>query len=124
MAAKREDLFPEHNKARYGENRRARPLFLPNLLRDQRFKDTNQDHAYEIICKWADIESSGKLDEMKETAIEGEFSRRFLAKPSATLFSPTIRKTGTFSKNSPSTEASQTLQSASSPLAKSRRFVP
>jgi len=73
MAAKREDLFPEPNKARQGENRRARPLFLPNLLCDQRFKNTNQDHAYEIICKWADIESSGKLDEMNETAIEGEF---------------------------------------------------
>jgi hypothetical protein len=75
MAAKREDLFPEPNKARQGENRRARPLFLPNLLRDQRFKDTNQDHAYEIICKWADIESSGKLDPMKETSIEGEFCK-------------------------------------------------
>ncbi|MDD5327132.1 MAG: N-6 DNA methylase [Phycisphaerae bacterium] len=79
MAAKREDLFPELNKAHYGENRRARPLFLPSLLekesRDNRLKGPNQDHAYEIICKWADIESSGKLDPMKETAIEGEFCR-------------------------------------------------
>jgi type I restriction-modification system DNA methylase subunit len=78
MAAKQEGLFPEDNKARYGENRRARPLFLPNLLRDQHYKDTNQDHAYEIICKWADIESSGKLDPMKETSIEGEFCKEIL----------------------------------------------
>jgi hypothetical protein len=79
MAAKQEDLFPESNKARYGENRRAHPLFLPALLeseaRDQRLKGSNQDHAYKIICKWADIESSGKLDPMKETAIEGEFCK-------------------------------------------------
>jgi hypothetical protein len=79
MAAKQEGLFPEFNKARYGENRRARPLFLPALLekesRDQRLKSPDQDHAYEIICKWADIESSGKLDPMKETSIEGEFCK-------------------------------------------------
>jgi len=88
MAAKREEgLFQEPNKARDGENRRARPLFLPNLLRDQRFKDTNQDHAYEIICKWADIESSGKLDEMNETAIEGEFLKEVFGEAlSYTLF--------------------------------------
>jgi hypothetical protein len=79
MAAKQEGLFPELNKARYGENRRARPLFLPALLekesRDQRLKGPDQDRAYEIICKWADIESSGKLDPMKETSIEGEFCK-------------------------------------------------
>jgi len=27
------------------------------------------------MCKWADIESSGKLDKMKETALEGEFCK-------------------------------------------------
>jgi len=79
MAAKQEGLFQEHNKARYGENRRSRPLFLPALLEreshDQRLKGPDQDHAYEIICKWADIESSGKLDQMKETSIEGEFCK-------------------------------------------------
>ena len=79
MAAKQEGLFPEFNKARYGENRRSRPLFLPALLEreasDQRLKGTEQDRAYEIILKWADLESSGKLDQMKETSIEGEFCK-------------------------------------------------
>lgn len=79
MAAKQEGLFPEFNKARYGENRRSRPLFLPALLvseaSDKRLKGPDQDNAYEIICKWSDIESSGKLDQMKETSIEGEFCK-------------------------------------------------
>jgi hypothetical protein len=54
-------------------------LFLPALLeresRDQRLKSPDQDRAYEIICKWADIESKGKLDPMKETNLEGEFCK-------------------------------------------------
>jgi hypothetical protein len=79
VTPKGEHLFPELNKSRYGEARRLRPLFLPALLekeaRDKRLKSPDQDHAYEIICKWADIESSGKLDQMKETTIEGEFCK-------------------------------------------------
>jgi len=77
MTVKGEGLFPELNPARYGENRRARPLFLPNYLkadsRDNRLKGKAQDNAYEIICRWADLESSGKLEKEKETALEGEF---------------------------------------------------
>jgi len=79
MTPKGEHLFPELNKARYGESRCLHPLFLPALLEreshDQRFKGPDQDHAYEIICKWADIESKGKLDKMKETSLEGEFCK-------------------------------------------------
>jgi len=79
MTPKGEHLFPEINKARYGEDRRSRPLFLPALLEeesgDQRLKGSRQDRAYRIVCKWADLESSGKLNKMKETAIEGEFCK-------------------------------------------------
>ena len=79
MTPKGEHLFPELNKARYGEARQLRTLFLPSLLEqeshDQRLKDADQDLAYEIIRKWADIESSGKLDQMKETSIKGEFCK-------------------------------------------------
>jgi hypothetical protein len=77
MTPKDEPLFPILNKARYGESRRARPLFLPRFLQaPQKFLEGPElDRAYEIICKWADIESSGKLNEMKETAIEGEFCK-------------------------------------------------
>jgi hypothetical protein len=79
VTPKSEHLFPELNKARYGESRCLHPLFLPALLeresQDQRLKGPDQDRAYEIICKWADIESKGKLDPMKETNLEGEFCK-------------------------------------------------
>jgi len=77
MTPKGEHLFPQSNKARYGEARRARPLFLPRFLQaPQKFLEgPDLNRAHKIICKWADIESSGKLDKMKETAIEGEFCK-------------------------------------------------
>jgi hypothetical protein len=77
MTPKGEHLFPEPDKARYGESRRSRPLFLPRFLQaPQKFLEGPElNRAHEIICKWADIESSGKLNEMKETAIEGEFCK-------------------------------------------------
>jgi hypothetical protein len=79
VTPKGEHLFPELNKARYGEGRRLHPLFLPNLLleesRQKKLEGKEQDHAHEIIYKWADLESSGKLSEMNETAIEGEFCK-------------------------------------------------
>ncbi len=72
-----EHLFPQQNAARYGSNRRKRPLFLPNQLKDRaadkRLEGLAQDKAHEIICKWADLESSGKLQKEKETSLEGEF---------------------------------------------------
>ncbi|MHC4620754.1 MAG: Eco57I restriction-modification methylase domain-containing protein [Planctomycetota bacterium] len=77
MAAKAEPLFPEPNTARYGDNRRKRPLFLPNYLKvesqDNRLKGARQDKALEIILKWAQLESSGKLEKEKETTLEPEF---------------------------------------------------
>jgi hypothetical protein len=77
MTPKGEHLFPELNKARYGESRRLRPLFLPRFLHaPQKFLEgPDLNRAHEIICKWADIESSGKLEKMKETNIEGEFCK-------------------------------------------------
>ena len=77
MAKKEEYLFPKLNTARYGEKRRQRPLFLPKYLenesRDNRLKGEAQEKAYQIICNWADLESSGKLEKEKETTLEGEF---------------------------------------------------
>jgi hypothetical protein len=73
----KKDLFPAPNKARYGEARRSRPLFLPRFLHSpQKFLEGPElNRAHEIICKWADIETSGKLEKMKETAIEDEFCK-------------------------------------------------
>ncbi len=70
-------LFPEIHPSRYGESHRRRNLFLPRDLKgkstDQRLRGESQEQAHKIILKWADMESSGKLEEQKETAIEGEF---------------------------------------------------
>ncbi|MBN2181991.1 MAG: N-6 DNA methylase [Sedimentisphaerales bacterium] len=77
MTPKGEHLFPELNKARYGEARRYRPLFLPNLLKEPKkfLEGEDQNCAHDVLCKWADIESSGKLEKMNETSIEGEFCK-------------------------------------------------
>lgn len=63
MTPKGEHLFPEMDKARYGEARRSRPLFLPRLLQEPKkfLEGPELNRAHEIICKWADIESGGKL---------------------------------------------------------------
>jgi hypothetical protein len=92
MTPKGEHLFAEMNKARYGENRRARPLFLPNVLQQESLHkgldDKEQQRAYEIICKWADMESTGKVDPRKETALESEFLTEVFGKALGyTLFS-------------------------------------
>lgn len=77
MKENQELLFPELNKARYGESRQHRSLFLPKFLSEQsidyRLRGESQENAYKIICKWADLELSGKLGRKKETMLEGEF---------------------------------------------------
>ena len=78
VTPKGEHLFSESTKARYGEQRQTRSLFLPNLLQQESSKKilwAQVEDAHQIICKWADIESSGKLNKMNETAIEGEFCK-------------------------------------------------
>ncbi len=71
------ELFPEINAARYGDGRPHRNLFLSRRLAeeggDRRLEGPQQDHAHEIICKWADLESSGKLANRNETTLEAEF---------------------------------------------------
>jgi len=78
VTPKGEHLFSESTKARYGEQRQTRSLFLPNLLQQESSKKilwAQVEDAHQIICKWADIESKGKLNKMNETAIEGEFCK-------------------------------------------------
>ncbi len=77
MTPKQEHLFGELNTARYGDDRRKRPLFLPGKLREQSrsklLAGPARDRAYEIMVRWADLESSGRLETQNETALEGEF---------------------------------------------------
>lgn len=92
MSKKQEHLFPEFNTARLGDSPRLRHLFLPAYLetesRDHRLKGLAQDNAYQIILKWADLESSGKLEKKNEIALEGEFLTEVFGKALGyTLFS-------------------------------------
>lgn len=58
------------------ENPRRRSLILPRYLKEEAdkaiYRGTRQDRAYEIVQKWADLESQGHLDQ-KETAIDADF---------------------------------------------------
>lgn len=77
MSAKQEFLFRKMDPARYGEHRQKRPLFIPARLKeeslDNRLGDGRRERAYEIIVKWADLESRGKLQTQKESNVEAEF---------------------------------------------------
>ena len=70
------ELFPEMNAATHGNGSRRERLILPKLLtqagHDMRLR-SEQDRAYPILLKWADLETSGKLQRMKETTLQGEF---------------------------------------------------
>lgn len=70
-------IFPEFDKPSYGADRRRQSLFIPSFLKDAavdyRLRGTEQDDAFKIIKKWAELESSGKLEKMSETKLEGEF---------------------------------------------------
>jgi hypothetical protein len=97
MNPNQETLFPRDHKARYGENRLQRSLFLPKLLKidsaDTRLEDETQKQAFKIIEKWANLEESGKLAKKNETALEGEFLTDVFGKALGyTLFSENLRE--------------------------------
>ena len=78
MARKQDEvLFPEFDGARYGDSHRRRNLFLQKFLEmystDFNLENQAKKHAHEIIVKWAELESSGKLKKKKEDTLKGEF---------------------------------------------------
>lgn len=70
-------LFEEQERLLVRSIRRQRALFIPRFLRDAamnaQLQDAAQDKAYEIVVRWADRESSGRLDKDKETTIDTQF---------------------------------------------------
>jgi hypothetical protein len=73
-----EQLFPELDKTRYGENLRRKKLILPTPLaehvKNKQITDVPAFYAaYEIFCRWADLEKSGKLSSQMESNLESEF---------------------------------------------------
>ena len=77
MVASQKGLFAELEPQRNGNGRRVQRLFVPKVLRDaadSRLLNTpEQDEAYKTICKWAELESSGKIFTRSESTLQGEF---------------------------------------------------
>lgn len=70
-------LFEAQERQLERRIRRQRALFIPRLLHEAAMnvplKDAAQDRAHEIVVRWADRESSGRLDKDKETTIDTQF---------------------------------------------------
>jgi len=70
-------LFDEQVRRLERRIRRQRALFIPHLLRDAalslRLRNEAQDRAFAIALDWANLESSGRLTEFKETAVDTQF---------------------------------------------------
>ncbi len=59
------------------ENRRRRVLFLPRFLAEEAgaalLRGKKQDHAYAVLCQWADLIDRGHLTKKKETSLNADF---------------------------------------------------
>ena len=92
MNPKNGELFQQLDPARDGDKRPEHRLFLPKLIHEEtlqaRLHGEAKKHAYEILCKWADLEAAGKLQKKSETTLEGEFLTEVFGKALGyTLFS-------------------------------------
>jgi type I restriction-modification system DNA methylase subunit len=70
-------LFEQQERAHERRVRRQRALFIPRYLRElsqsSSLEGEARDRAYAIAVRWAELESSGKLAEHKETSIDTQF---------------------------------------------------
>jgi len=78
MPAEQFDLIPDlHTVANGDAPKQRRRLILPKLLKkavlERAPNEKEEKTAHDIMVKWADIETSGKLKRMKETTLQGEF---------------------------------------------------
>ena len=71
-----QSLFPDMDGTQFGNGRR-RALILPKLLaraaRDVRLQTDAQRQSHDILVRWADLETGGKLLRRKEKTLHGEF---------------------------------------------------
>lgn len=69
-------FFPEATP-QAARHPRSERLILPRLLdrasENRQLEGADLDAAHEILIKWADLESSGQLQQMHETQLQGEF---------------------------------------------------
>ncbi|HEY5316076.1 MAG TPA: hypothetical protein VIK18_26345, partial [Pirellulales bacterium] len=70
-------LFDEQERHLERRIRRQRALFIPRLLREAaatfQLQGTEQETAYQIAIRWANLETSGHLPGYKETSIDTQF---------------------------------------------------
>ncbi len=76
-------LFDEETRQYERRVRRQRALFIPRLLREAgdnvQLRGEFQDRAYEIVVRWADLETNGRLHQYKETSIDTQFLDQIFA---------------------------------------------
>lgn len=70
-------LFEEQERELTRRIRRQRALFIPRFLSDAaqnlQLRGPAQDKAYQIVLRWADLESNGHLPKYTETSIDTQF---------------------------------------------------
>ncbi len=49
------------------------PRFLKEMAGDKRLKEAEMRAAHEVLLKWVELESSGRLAELNETQVQGDF---------------------------------------------------
>lgn len=71
------EQFEQKERALDRRTRQQRALFIPRLLQaegeNQQLAGPAQDKAYQIILRWAELESNGDLIKHKETSIDTQF---------------------------------------------------
>lgn len=77
-------LFAAQEIAHARRIRRQRALFIPKFLREiatsKALAGTQQDRAYKIAVRWADLHASGRLAEHNETTIDTQFLDQLFGK--------------------------------------------
>ncbi len=72
-----QSLFAGYSQPHYGDDKQKQNLFLPKYLQkkamDHLLRDEDWDRAHRIICRWADLEKSGKLGKQKEKNLQVSF---------------------------------------------------
>ena len=70
-------LFDEQERELERRIRRQRAALHPALVREAaesvQLRGEAQDRAHEIVLRWADLETSGRLPEYKETSVDTQF---------------------------------------------------
>jgi len=71
------------------------PSFLKDAAEDKRLDEKELKAAHAVLVKWADLETSGRLAELNETQMQGDFLAQVFAMRSDTPDHSTEKRSGT-----------------------------